>query len=183
MVNLSVKNKTGFYSPTDVKIYDDKGHVFYEKSCNNKNQGQVFFNLPEGEFTSENKVHLLNRPLRYILPALPFQEHIIPIPEDIEIIKTDNPHTCTILLATGKILCDYKVFDWPLANRTHVLFHELGHYYYKTESKCDIFASRKMLKIGYNPSQLAYVTIKNLRPSNAKRILKHTNYLSEVHYE
>jgi hypothetical protein len=33
------------------------------------------------------------------------------------------------------------------------MFHELGHYFYSDEKKCDLFAAIQMMKRGFNPSQ------------------------------
>ena len=51
---------------------------------------------------------------------------------------------------------DFSIKNKTRAEQTFVMFHELGHYYYKTESHCDLFASYHMLKQGFNPSQLYF---------------------------
>jgi len=49
------------------------------------------------------------------------------------------------------------------------MYHELGHCFYQTESKCDLFAAYHLIKKGYNPSQLA-MSIFNL-PRREKEVI------------
>ncbi len=53
-----------------------------------------------------------------------------------------------------------------------ILLHEIGHFYYTTEFKCDVFAMYNLLKKGYNKSQ-AYSALKDVlsrNPQNTERI-------------
>jgi hypothetical protein len=43
-----------------------------------------------------------------------------------------------------------------------IMMHELGHCFYETEYKCDLFAASYLIKRGYNPSQLALSTFYSL---------------------
>jgi hypothetical protein len=47
--------------------------------------------------------------------------------------------------------------------------HEIGHYYYYSENKCDNFAKNKMLKMGFNPSQIAKSIHEALSNKSLKR--------------
>jgi hypothetical protein len=51
------------------------------------------------------------------------------------------------------IVVNHKFFNYPIEIRFFILLHEVGHFYYSTEWKCDQFAAHHFLKIGFNPSQ------------------------------
>lgn len=51
--------------------------------------------------------------------------------------------------------------------RMFILLHEIGHFYYQTESKCDTFAAKYYLLLGYNPSQAVNCLIKTFTKNGA----------------
>lgn len=65
-------------------------------------------------------------------------------------------------------------YDFPPVMRVFFLLHELGHLYYKTEWKCDLFALIHYLKMGYNRSVAMYCLTHVLRETdgNIERVNK-----------
>lgn len=53
----------------------------------------------------------------------------------------------------GRVIIDKEKFaKMPPPVRLFVLLHEMGHRHYTTEHYCDIFALKKFLEMGFNPS-------------------------------
>ena len=109
--------------------------------------------MPEGLYNTINYITELKRPLVYICPSLPTPEKTIPI-KDITISRGNNPHKASIEVKTGEISLDDSYTD-P-CEIAFILGHEIGHFLYKTEWKCDLYSCNEMLKRGYNPSQCLY---------------------------
>ena len=112
--------------------------------------------MPKGEY-------LLDFPFKKVgnfrtLKQLPKYERCIPRPRKFKFILKENPNKCSIFLEKGVIIFDKDLWE-SLSNlqRKFVLLHEYGHYYYKSEVKCDIFAKHHLLKLGYNKSQIAAI--------------------------
>ena len=63
-----------------------------------------------------------------------------------------------------------------------ILLHEIGHFYYSTEWKCDLYALMQFLKKGYNQSQAFIALEKVLSHSaeNSDRINKIKNQLIKL---
>lgn len=74
----------------------------------------------------------------------------------------------------AKIEIGKRFFLYPIQVRMFILLHELGHLYYKDEHKCDLFALKNFIELGYNISQGFYALSKVLHPNetNKQRILK-----------
>lgn len=53
----------------------------------------------------------------------------------------------------GKIVINDRFKNYPIEVRMFILLHEYGHFYYKTEHKCDEFAAFHFCDMGFNPSQ------------------------------
>lgn len=159
MQRFTVKTKSGFKSfDTVVKIYDKNGILFY---CKDNKQGLLHFNLPKGEYLTYN--NLMPSKLRvYKLPKLPKANNVKTLPNDFKIIFAENPNKCSVDNKNHIIIFDNSFKKQPIPVIDYILFHELGHYLYseqgnKSEINCDLFAMKKMLEIGYNPSQILWV--------------------------
>lgn len=153
MYKFTIKQKGGFCSPSSiVKIYDKKGNVFY--SHENKRGGKIHFNLPAGTYKSEERIKPYK--FRVYKTRKPYKpERTFPLPEKFTFKYVENPNKCTIYLDRGLIIWDKDFFNSLLKpEKVFILFHEIGHYFYSTEKKCDVFAAYYMLKMGYNPSQI-----------------------------
>lgn len=62
----------------------------------------------------------------------------------------------------NKIEIGNKFLKYPFQIQKFILFHEIGHYFYKTEWKTDAFALYWFLKKGYNESNAYYALSKVL---------------------
>jgi len=71
------------------------------------------------------------------------------------IVFSKNPNKCSIDVSSGTLIFDTDFFKkLNVAQLYFILSHEIGHYFYYTEKKCDAFASAVMLLLGFNPSQV-----------------------------
>jgi hypothetical protein len=71
------------------------------------------------------------------------------------IVFSKNPNKCSIDVYSGTLIFDSDFFKkLNIAQLYFILSHELGHYFYYTEHKCDAFARAIMLLLGFNPSQI-----------------------------
>ena len=159
MQKFTVKTKCGFKSfDTVVKIYDKNGILFY---CKENPIGLLHFNLPTGEYLTYNSL-MPSKIREYKLPKLPKANNLKNLPKDFKIIFCDNPNKCSVDNQNHVIYFDNSFKKQPIPVIDYILFHELGHYLYseqgnKSEINCDLFAMKKMLEIGYNPSQILWV--------------------------
>lgn len=168
MQKLVINKKTGLFSKAaKVVILDENNEIFY--SYNPKGG---LFNLPKGIYYTENEL-LQVRPLNYKIPTLPLLPKRTKLNiSDFTVILTNNPHKASIYLEMGEIRID-KNF-WQRINkvqREYVLSHELGHLFYVSEKQADLYAAKKMLEVGYNPSQIAFAVLNTFTPTkeNLKR--------------
>lgn len=171
----------GFCGKAPIKIYDNKNRPFYIKERSVLPSGRVYFNLPTGKYITENTLEKLHRPIHYKLPPLPIQEWQKKIPK-ITIKVEPNPHKCSVFYDTGIIILDPSFAKQTKPSLLHILFHEIGHFLYKTEWKCDIFSSAQMLKRGYNPSQCTKIVVHNLsgnKQSTVERAERNMKFLSQ----
>lgn len=51
------------------------------------------------------------------------------------------------------IVVNRDFFNYPIEVRFFILLHEVGHFFYSTEWKCDNYAAYHFTKIGFNPTQ------------------------------
>ena len=152
-MNFTLDKKTGFRTMDKfIRIYDDRGQLFYFR---NPDKFPFHFNLPKGTYSSSNTLKKTS-PRKYKLPQLPRFERNNKPHKQVKLVFADNPHKASIFIDKGLIVFDYKLRDLSYPQQKQVFFHELGHYHYRTEKYCDLFACRKMLIEGYNPSQCYY---------------------------
>lgn len=165
MNELKVEKKTGFCcnDSNEVVIYDHKKKLFYQRKSDRK---QSCFNLPSGVYFTNNNLSQLSTPVSYSIPKLPKIEREGIIPKKVIVRKGDNAHKCSIIRDDKRriavIFADRKIFDLPKVQQEMIMLHELGHCFYETEYKCDLFAASYLIKRGYNPSQLALSTFYSL---------------------
>jgi hypothetical protein len=166
MLIIKINKKEGFFCPSDVLIFTPDGLIFYEKK--NQKEG-VYFNLPKGEYYTNcklNKIGFIN----YELPKLPPKEKNKSIGK-FKINIAGNPNKASIFINSGKIIIDNEIMNKNKYVWVFILLHELGHYFYYNEHSCDLFASRIMLKNGYNPSQIASAIDEGLSSNSNHRKL------------
>jgi hypothetical protein len=170
MIKIKVNKKTGFCcnDSTELIINDAKGKLFYSRSIN---RPKNCFNLPKGVYYTNNNLTQLGTPVSYSIPKLPPIEREGIIPVIVIVRKGNNPHKCSIIRDDRRriavIFADNKIFELPRVQQELIMMHELGHCFYETEYKCDLFSARYLIKRGYNPSQLALSSFYSLGNSDS----------------
>lgn len=172
MKDLILEHKTGFLTSLPFNILDDKGNIFYDSEFTDHiNKGKTLkFNLPGGIYKYNGSFIKLDFPVDQINIILPPKERTINgSQKKYKIIWGENPNKCTIFYSPGVILFDKSYINSPLFIRYGFYFHELGHHFYKTEWKADLYATKKMLDYGFNPSQIGRVGLMTLSDSSFDR--------------
>lgn len=141
-----------------IKVIDRAGNTIY--LFDNEDGERITFNLPEGNWLTDNEIYRLKKPLTYISPELPKPDKNIPI-RKLHFIVKKNPNKCSIDVRTGRVIIDYSIDEKEYPFKAYILYHECGHFLYKggpweQEAKCDIFAAKHMLEDGFNFSQITY---------------------------
>lgn len=170
MRELKLENKSGFRAGFPFAIYEKNGNLFYSDTFTDKIEKgkQLYFNLPPGVYNYEGTIYKLETPVKTKEINLPPFERLLP-KKRYEIIFGANPNKCTIFYKPGIILFDNAFKDAPLYIKFAIYFHELGHHYYKTEKYADLYAVKKMLEFGFNPSQIGRTNIFSLREDKLER--------------
>jgi hypothetical protein len=171
-MNFFLDKKTGFNCLGDgVRVYNADGSLFYEKA--NVNFPNKFsFNLPRGAYVCFDNIQKRKEPVFFKLEKLPPKEKKVIVKQPV-IIYGENKNKASIDIQKHLIIIDNQFKESPKANQVFLLCHELGHYYYTTESYCDRFARNKMLLLGFNPSQISLASVTSLNckiPTSKKRI-------------
>lgn len=125
--------------------------------------------MPPGIYYTENELLPLKSPLSFKLPLLPKRQKRSNLEiSDFKIKIAPNPCKASIYINSGIIEID-PVFWGNLskAQKDYVLSHEFGHLYYEDEQSADLYAACQMLKIGYNPSQIAHVVLNTFSVNRA----------------
>jgi hypothetical protein len=160
--------KTGFYNKNSnnepVVITDLSGKIFYTDKWLNKPVKR--FNLPKGKYLLKSgDIIRKNNPVSYRSKKLPPFERYIK-QKRFKIKFAPNPNKATVYHNEGLIVFDPVYKNCPKFIYDFILFHEFGHQYYKTEKHADTYARNKMLKRGYNPSQIAIAPLVGLSESS-----------------
>jgi len=169
---LFIQKKTGVRTDaTSVMVFDSVGRIFYMKN----NESGVFFtfNLPAGSYSMDvgNASFNLVAPVRFSLKKLPRPtRHKNRPPKSVRFVWIDNANKCSINLTDGVVMADKSLRKLPIFCKVFIFFHEVGHYYYKSEQECDNFAGNQMLKRGYNPSQILYAAEHTLNSPDRKAV-------------
>ena len=163
MKDLILEQKTGFVSSLPFCVYEPNGNVFYSSEFTDKiaKGERLEFNLPAGEYRYDGSFIKLPFPIPVRHITLPMKERNY-APKRYEIRFGDNPNKCTIFYDEGVILFDNSFKNKPLYIKYHIYFHELGHHWYKTEWKADLYSAKKMLEKGFNPSQIGLANLESL---------------------
>lgn len=152
MYKLNIYRKTGCYCAHPVLIYDHRGNIFYNSNWAGNFRG--YFNLPVGQYYTNNNVKYLKEPIATPIIHLPRKERNKPLPKSIKIQFGNNPAKATIYHKQNRILFDKKYLEKPLYEIWFIFYHELGHKLYQTEWKADLYATKRMFKAGFNESQI-----------------------------
>ena len=182
MKDLILEQKTGFQTSLPFQIYDSKNVLFYDDSFVTKiSQGETLrFNVPAGIYKYNGSFVKLDEPVKTMTVTLPPKErNINNVPKRYRIEFGDNPNKCSIYYDLGLILFDNQFINAPMYVKYGIYFHELGHHWYKTEWKADLYATKKMLEAGFNPSQIGRVGLMTLSSSSFDRKQKTVDVLTK----
>lgn len=175
---IFLEKKAGFIvEKSPVIIKDVNGLDFY----NTTNMPYVNrFNIPAGiglELVSGSLIKV--NPVKYEI-IMPFQERFFyPDASKFEFVFEPNRNGCTIFWDGKFIVFDTKYDGCKVANLFVIYLHEMGHQYYSTEWKADLYAAKKMLDLGFNKSQISHAIIESLSDYNIERQERLTNFLRQ----
>lgn len=166
MKDLILEQKTGFTSSLPFKIFDSDGREFYTSDFTDhiEKGERLDFNLPAGIYKYDGNFIKLPFPIPTKIISLPPKERNYNR-KRYEIIFGNNPNKCTIFYKEGTILFDISFKTKPLYIKYGIYYHELGHHFYRTESKADLYSAKMMLDKGFNPSQIGLVELETLSNS------------------
>lgn len=174
MYRVTLSKPSTFLYNGIVKIYNLDGSLFYEKRVKN------YFNLPKGSFLSNiDLLRLKHKNFIYkqIINKKPERNEK---PQKFIFTYGNNPNKVTIHRPSGKLYIDQNF--WNNINeleKRFVLLHEFAHYTYNSELPCDIFAANRLMKSGYNLSQVAKCSNSSLSDKKA-RVLPLINHLKNA---
>lgn len=167
MKKISVKQASGFAtSDKKIRIFDINRKPFYFFDTKNS---KTEFNLPKGIYLTENDLKGLPEKIRFKTPVLKHERNIA-IPKKIKFIWGENPNKASVILNKGIILVDNGFKKFPRFVQVYLFYHEIGHYYFKSETGADSFARVKMLERGFNPSQVGMASRISLSPKSKHRV-------------
>lgn len=155
------------------RIYDEKGrkifHRFFKGKADNfsvnlPRKGVYYFD----ENTTINDILPLEK--NRITFELPPQERSRYKPFKIVHNKSLTSTPARIFTEAGVIEVSDRFYQFDPQIRLFILLHELGHYFYKTEWKTDLFALYYYLQLGYNKSQAFYALSRVLHPSPSNMV-------------
>lgn len=169
------------------KILDkNKREIYNRVFKNDVNNFEV--NLPRaGEYFLEDNCtineifDLIKKEPNFELPTPERQRY-----KPFKIVKNKHLKNTPARIYTnmGIIETGSKFQTYPPQTRLFILLHELGHFFYKTEWKTDLFALYYYQKLGYNSSQAFYSLSRVLNPNspqNKIRILNLFIHLNKKH--
>jgi hypothetical protein len=174
--------KNGYCCSDDVIIvlYDNSPFYYFENYDNNV----VNFNLPPlpKQFSTENDIKRLKKPIQHIYPPLPKRQKFKSINENFSIEVRPNPNKASVNVASARIILDNAFLDEPLPFQIFVLGHEISHNLYYDECACDIYSAYMMIEKGYNPSQCLYSNYFCLSNSDKtkQRKIDYFNWLKQI---
>ena len=168
---LTVNKKSGFATgDVSIRIYTPDGKPCY---IVDNYKGRHDFNLPIGQYYTDNNLQRLPAPVNFKVPEMPKPNRHEKIPGTLKVFYRDNPHTASINCKKGILIFDHKIKDLPKFQQDFIKFHEIAHQYYggynihtqpeeyiQAEINCDTFAAICMIAKGYNPTQ-SFLTVKH----------------------
>ena len=172
-------------APEDLKVFAHENNNFLMIRENPTGEKTLFVNLPRaGVYTITPAPIFLQREN---LPLNQYQEIQLPTPDrkptGRKLFVSENfcprftPARMNRFTGEVQVRNDFKKL--PNEQRFYILMHEEGHTLYKKEDDCDLYALKKFLNKGFNPSQAIYSLKNNLRnaPENRERIQKIFNQI------
>lgn len=152
-MKVILTEKSGFIAKNfvDVKAIK-KGRLvpFYSF----ERDGFFVYNLPKGEYIIKSDFIKKTSPKIYEVKKYKAEKNefkgVFP-----KIVIKKYSGKAGIDIKNNIIVISPYIFSLPYQSIMFILLHEIGHYYFFTEYKCDNFAKNKMLQMGFNPSQIS----------------------------
>ena len=144
--------------PEYIELTNDKGKVFYFRYIDNKNNLKININRA-GKYTANfSASNVIVKPLTIVNCVNKLPEKERNHAQEVTIKSADLEHTpARIYAKLGVIQYDREKFKTlPIPSKVFILLHEIGHLYYKTEWKTDLFAMYHFTRLGYNASNAFY---------------------------
>jgi hypothetical protein len=165
MRKIEVNKPTGYIGNNEVQIFDNKGRNFYSFKTN----GEFKFNLPVGTYFTNSDFKECKKMHTYDFKRTRKRENYnYKEPHKVKVIFATNPNKASVFLTLHRIVIDPSFLKFPSYVVEYLISHEIGHYYYKTEEFCDEFAQERMLKRGFNKSQIAECSASTLGHGNER---------------
>lgn len=172
-------------APEEIQVFAHENNNTLMQRENGAGLKTLFVNIPRaGKYT------ITPAPIFMTTENLPLNQY-----QDIELPTPDRTPTGKPLFVssnfcpkftparmnrfTGEVQVRNDFKNLPNEQRFYILMHEEGHTRYKNEDDCDLYALKKFLNKGFNPSQAIYALKNNLRnaPENRERIQKIFNQI------
>lgn len=151
--------------------------------------GGNMFRIPSQTIRTKNKLRLVakipvnSKLLDKFLELYPPERKYDP--SSVKISRGDHESSkACIYPGLGRIFYNKQFLDSipDLTARKQVMFHELGHIYYQSEWKCDLFAATVLYMLGYPKEAIIQAVERTLdyNPQNVARLHQLINYLSKL---
>lgn len=168
--------------PRKFTVRNGNGKIYFERYLDGKTP-RIKFNIPNaGVYAISSNTEIIKRvpieisSLNVNLP--PFERDRI---KDFTIISNPKLYTTPARIFTNEgIIEKGAAFNsYPDPMKVFFLLHEVGHFFYKTEEYCDLFALVHFLQMGYNMSTAIYCLTKVLRKNkqNVDRVIFLYNHM------
>lgn len=161
--------------PRLFKMFNSKGQLYYFRNLDGKTP-RIKFNIPDPDtYTTEQPIEVVKVSKIEIpdkLPILPPAERDRLKKSEVKVNPTLKGTPARIFTETGLIEVSPEFLKLPPAIKLFLLIHEEGHYFYKSEEYCDLYALVNFIRMGYNRSTGYYALSRVLSRSeqNMKRI-------------
>lgn len=163
----------GFTTPDFFLFLENLNGDFYVKKSPGK------FNLTPGTWTIKaGTIQKLKNPVSFRIPKLPKPARNFK-PANISFFVGDNPHKASIFPHSGLMIFDREIMKKKPAIIAFIFYHELGHLKYKKEENADLYSVTRMLKRGYNPTQILQAASEALSKNSFLRIKEIFNKLKK----
>ena len=181
MRNLTISQKTGFQTSLPFEILDRWGNIFYSDEFTNEiSEGKVLkFNLPKGNYKYDGYFIKLQNPVSQPVINLPKPDRNYNHGKLYKILFKPNPNKCTIDHVSYTIIFDVRFKEAPVYVIYYIYFHELGHTYYSKEENADLYATKMLLELGFNKTQIALAPFISLSQKNDFRKLLTINSMQK----
>lgn len=163
-------------TPSVFRIYNEKGDLYFYRYMP-QGQKSIKINIPDignyyfnaNAIVERSPISINSNVYKIKLPAKERNRR-----KDYFIVHDENETESPAIIFTkeGRIITGSKFKKLTIPMKQFILLHELGHFDYKTEKFCDLFATVEFIKMGHNPSTAMYCLVDVLRkhPQNDERI-------------